>query len=158
MDKRDYYEVLGVARDADAGAIKSAYRRSAMEHHPDRNPGDRAAEERFKEAAEAYEVLSDPEKRAQYDRYGHAGLGNGGTRAQQATNIADIFSMFFGDDLFGGGGFGPTPGADLGAELEIELAEAALGTRATVRVEALSPCERCGASAPSWRKRSPISS
>lgn len=144
--KADYYDTLGVQRGADEAEIKRSFRRLARELHPDVNAHDPEADAKFRAVAEAYEVLSDPEKRARYDRFGHAGMDGGGSRASQASNIADIFSMFFGDDLFGGGGFGPTPGADLGAEIEIELAEAALGTRATVRVEALSPCERCGAS------------
>src|ERR1044072_4385877 len=107
MSKRDYYEVLGVGKSASADEIKKSYRKVAMQFHPDRNPGDKAAEEKFKEAAEAYEVLSDADKRAQYDRFGHAGVGNG--RAGQG-GMDDIFSQFgdiFGDDIFGsffGGG------------------------------------------------------
>ena len=105
MSKRDYYEVLGVSKAAPADEIKKAYRKVAMQFHPDRNPGDKAAEEKFKEAAEAYEVLSDADKRAQYDRYGHAGLaGNGrGGFSGGNMNMDDIFSQFgdiFGDDLF----------------------------------------------------------
>src|ERR671912_2075434 len=103
MSKRDYYETLGVAKGAGAEEIKKAYRKVAMQYHPDRNPGDKVAEEKFKEAAEAYEILSDPDKRATYDRYGHEGLRRGG----QSPNfdgfgsINDLFSAFFG----GGGGF-----------------------------------------------------
>src|SRR5687767_14473181 len=111
VTKRDYYEILGVERTADEQTLKGAYRKLALQHHPDRNPGDKAAEEKFKEAAEAYEVLSDAEKRAQYDRFGHAGLsGNGRGFGGQNVNMEDIFSQFgdiFGDDLFGsffGGG------------------------------------------------------
>ena len=111
MAKRDYYEILGVAKSASADEIKKAYRKVAMQFHPDRNPGDKAAEEKFKEAAEAYEVLSDQEKKAQYDRFGHAGLNNrGGFGGGQGMNMDDIFSNFgdiFGDDIFGsffGGG------------------------------------------------------
>src|SRR5437016_9693523 len=100
MEKRDYYDILGVSRDADGGVIKSAYRKCAMQHHPDRNPGDHTAEERFKEAAEAYEVLSDPEKRALYDRYGHAGPRQAGFDG--FSGMEDIFSHFA--DLFGGFG------------------------------------------------------
>src|ERR1700748_689919 len=105
MSKRDYYEVLGLSKGASADEIKKSYRKVAMQFHPDRNPGDKAAEEKFKEAAEAYEVLSDADKRAQYDRYGHAGLsGNGRGFGGSNMNTEDIFSQFgdiFGDDLFG---------------------------------------------------------
>src|SRR5271170_1222592 len=101
--KRDYYEVLGVTKNASGDEIKKSYRKVAMQYHPDRNPGDKSAEEKFKEAAEAYEVLSDADKRAQYDRYGHAGLSNNG-RGFGGMNTEDIFSQFgdiFGDDIFG---------------------------------------------------------
>ena len=110
-NKRDYYEVLGVGKNAGNDEIKKAYRKVAMQHHPDRNPGDKAAEEKFKEAAEAYEILSDTEKKAQYDRYGHAGVsGNGRGYRGSGMNTEDIFSQFgdiFGEDIFGnffGGG------------------------------------------------------
>src|SRR5580765_1174270 len=102
MSKRDYYEVLGVNKSASSDEIKKAYRKVAMQHHPDRNPGDKASEEKFKEAAEAYEVLSDGDKRSQYDRFGHAGLsGNGRGFGGHGMNMEDIFSQFgdiFGDD------------------------------------------------------------
>ncbi|HEX6192606.1 MAG TPA: DnaJ domain-containing protein, partial [Chitinophagaceae bacterium] len=106
MSKRDYYEILGVGKTASTDEIKKAYRKVAMQHHPDRNPGDKSAEEKFKEAAEAYEVLSDADKKAQYDRYGHAGVsGNGrGNYGTGGMNMEDIFSQFgdiFGDDIFG---------------------------------------------------------
>jgi len=113
MSKRDYYEILGVSKSASAEDIKKAYRKVAMQFHPDRNPGDKGAEEKFKEAAESYEVLSDADKKAQYDRYGHAGLSNngrGGFSGGGSMNMDDIFSQFgdiFGDDIFGsffGGG------------------------------------------------------
>src|SRR5574339_561915 len=106
MTKRDYYEILGVSKTATADEIKKSYRKVAMQYHPDRNPGDKAAEEKFKEAAEAYEVLSDQDKRAQYDRFGHAGVsgnGRGGFNGGN-MNMDDIFSQFgdiFGDDIFG---------------------------------------------------------
>src|SRR5205809_3448116 len=105
MSKRDYYEILGVAKSASADEIKKAYRKVAMQYHPDRNPGDKAAEEKFKEAAEAYEILSDQDKRAQYDRYGHAGVSNNGRGGHPGgMNMDDIFSQFgdiFGEDIFG---------------------------------------------------------
>src|SRR4051812_33318025 len=108
--KRDYYEVLGVSKNASAEEVKKAYRKVAMQYHPDRNPGDKAAEEKFKEAAEAYEVLSDGEKKAQYDRFGHAGVKGNGRGNGGAQSAEDIFSQFgdvFGEDIFGsffGGG------------------------------------------------------
>src|SRR6188508_2552528 len=97
MSKRDYYEILGVQKNASADEIKKAYRKVAMQYHPDRNPGDKTAEEKFKEAAEAYEVLSDADKKAQYDRYGHAGLSGNGRGYGGGMNMGDIF----GDDVFG---------------------------------------------------------
>ena len=110
MSKRDYYEILGVSKSSTADEIKKAYRKVAMQFHPDRNPGDKEAEEKFKEAAEAYEVLSDQDKRGQYDRYGHAGVNGRGGGGAHGMNMDDIFSNFgdiFGDDIFGsffGGG------------------------------------------------------
>src|SRR6476661_8013346 len=105
MSKRDYYEILGVSKGAAADEIKKAYRKVAMQYHPDRNPGDKAAEEKFKEAAEAYEILSDTDKKAQYDRYGHAGVsGNGRGYPGGGMNVDDIFNQFgdiLGDDIFG---------------------------------------------------------
>src|SRR3954469_15897843 len=106
MSKRDYYEILGVSKGSSADEIKKAYRKVAMQFHPDRNPGDKAAEDKFKEAAEAYEVLSDEQKKAKYDRYGHQAFapGSGGFGGGHATNMEDIFSQFgdiFGDDIFG---------------------------------------------------------
>ena len=107
MEKRDYYEVLGVDKKASADEIKKAYKKMAIKYHPDRNPGDKEAEDKFKEAAEAYEVLSDENKRARYDQFGHAGMGGaaGGSYGGQGMSMDDIFSMF--GDIFGGhGGFG----------------------------------------------------
>src|SRR5438874_108186 len=111
MSKRDYYEILGVTKSASVDEIKKSYRKVAMQYHPDRNPGDKSAEEKFKEAAEAYEILSDQDKRAQYDRYGHAGVSNNGRGGHPGNmNMEDIFSQFgdiFGEDIFGsffGGG------------------------------------------------------
>src|SRR5277367_6377279 len=113
--KKDFYEILGVSKSATQDEIKKAYRKVAMQFHPDRNPGDKSAEEKFKEAAEAYEVLSDADKRAQYDRYGHAGLNN--NRGSGFGSTEDIFSQFgdiFGEDIFGsffgGGGRGRSTG------------------------------------------------
>src|SRR5215213_10753657 len=109
MSKRDYYEILGVAKGSSSDEIKKAYRKVAMQYHPDRNPGDKSAEEKFKEAAEAYEVLSDADKKSQYDRFGHAGVSGNG-RGAHGPNMEDIFSNFgdiFGEDVFGsffGGG------------------------------------------------------
>jgi molecular chaperone DnaJ len=103
--KRDYYEILGVAKSASADEIKKAYRKLALQFHPDRNPGDKAAEEKFKEAAEAYDILSNDEKRAKYDRFGHQGAAGGfGGGGQAGMNMDDIFSQF--GDIFGGGGDG----------------------------------------------------
>src|SRR5947209_2081053 len=149
---RDYYEVLGVSRDADEGTIKKAFRRLARELHPDVNTHDPQAEEKFKEAAEAYEVLSDPERRATYDRYGHDGLRSGGYAPNFDTfgSVSDIFNAFFGGgggfgDLFGGGGraTGPVQGGDVAVAAEIDLAEAARGTTAEVAYDAVSLCGRC---------------
>src|SRR5215216_7071611 len=113
MAKKDFYEILGVGKSASAEEIKKSYRKVAMQYHPDRNPGDKSAEERFKEAAEAYEILSDQDKRAQYDRYGHAGVSSNGRGGHPGgMNMEDIFSQFgdiFGEDIFGsffGGGGG----------------------------------------------------
>ena len=114
MAKRDYYEVLGVSKNASEDELKKAYRKLALKYHPDRNPGDKEAEEKFKEAAEAYSVLSDKDKRARYDQFGEAGLGDNGGFGGAGMNMDDIFSMF--GDLFGGhgGGFGGLGGFDFG--------------------------------------------
>lgn len=146
MDKPDYYQLLGVARDADEREIKKAYRKLAMQHHPDRNPGDCAAEEQFKLASEAYEVLRDPDKRRLYDTYGHAGLSGAGFSG--FGGVDDIFSQFsdiFGD-LFGFGGRGrggAGQGSDLRYDLEIEFAEAATGTKRTITVPRHIRCKVC---------------
>ena len=108
MSKRDYYEVLGVRRDADATEIKKAYRQMALKFHPDKNPGDKVAEDNFKEAAEAYEVLSNIEKRQRYNQFGHQGMGNNGGYSGGGMNMEDIFSHF--GDVFGGGGSLPRVG------------------------------------------------
>jgi molecular chaperone DnaJ len=157
MSKRDYYEVLGVARDADAKAIKSAYRKLAMQHHPDQNPGNPEAEAKFKEVGEAYAVLSDADKRAAYDRMGHAAFQNGGggrgpfgAGAGSAADFADIFEQVFGDAFGmgrrGGGGArrgGPARGSDLRYDMEITLEDSFHGKDATIRVPTTVTCERC---------------
>jgi molecular chaperone DnaJ len=148
---RDYYDVLGVSRDADDATIKKAFRRLARELHPDVNTHDPQAEEKFKEAAEAYEVLSDPDRRATYDRYGHEGLRSGGyaPNFDAFGSVADIFNAFFGGagglgDLFGGGRpTGPAQGPDVAAAAEIDLAEAARGATVAVSYEVVSLCEHC---------------
>src|SRR3954449_12166436 len=146
--KRDYYEVLGLKREASADEIKKAYRKLALKNHPDKNPGDPEAEKRFKEGAEAYEVLSDHEKRARYDRYGHAGMDGAGVH--NFRNAEDIMSAF--SDIFGGGLFGdmfgqrrrgPRAGQDLITRLEIDLIEAARGATKTLEMNRNETCPDC---------------
>lgn len=148
--KNDYYEILGVDREASTDEIKKCYRKLAMQYHPDRNPGDKEAEEKFKEAAEAYEVLSDEGKRQLYDRYGHEGLNNSGFRG--FSGVEDVFASFsdiFGD-IFGFGGArsrsrtAARAGADLRYDLEISFMEAAFGTTRDIDVEKYETCEQCG--------------
>lgn len=150
--KRDYYEVLGVQREANEAEIKSAYRKLAMKYHPDKNPGDQEAEEKFKEAAEAHRVLSDPQQRARYDRFGHAGVGTatagGGQGFGDFTNIEDLLGDLFGfRDVFNSGGRRSSSqvqrGADLRYDLEITLEEAANGVKPRVRIPRLETCETC---------------
>ena len=167
MIKRDYYEVLNVGKNASADEIKKNYRKHAMKYHPDRNPGDKEAEEKFKEAAEAYEVLNDAEKRRIYDTYGHEGLRGSGF--QGFTSFDDIFSSF-GDifeDFFGfsssgrGRKQGARRGADLRYDLEITLREAAQGVTKEIEIEMLSSCPECsgtGASEGSTPMRCPACS
>jgi molecular chaperone DnaJ len=149
---RDYYDVLGVAREATPEEIKSAYRKAALKHHPDRNPGDRKAEESFKDAAEAYAILSDPEKRGRYDRFGHQGVSGAGatTGFDEAVfgDFADILGDLFGfGDPFGRGRRrGPRRGTDLGYDLEMSLEEAAFGKEAEVHLTRTLACEECGGS------------
>ena len=156
MSKRDYYETLAVARTATESEIKSAYRKLAMKFHPDRNPGDQVAEEKFKEAAEAYAVLADPQKRSLYDRFGHAGIGQaaGGGGFDPSVfaefgDFADILGNMFGfGDLFGGGGRrrgGPQRGSDLRYDLEISFEESARGAETTVQIPRQENCEKCHA-------------
>ncbi|NMG43486.1 molecular chaperone DnaJ [Aromatoleum toluvorans] len=147
--KRDYYDVLGVNRDASDDEIKKAYRKLAMKHHPDRNPDNKDAEEKFKEAKEAYEILSDSQKRGAYDRYGHAGVdpsAGAGAGAQGFDGFADAFSDIFGDIFGGGGGRGRSNvyrGADLRYNLEISLEEAARGAEKTIRIPTVEECDTC---------------
>ena len=150
--KRDYYEVLGVARDAPLAEIKSAYRKLAVRFHPDRNPGDAAAEESFKEAAEAYAVLSDSERRARYDRFGHRATGSpaGGFDPSVFADFSDILGDLFGfGDLGGGrrrGRSAGVAGADLRYDLQIDFEEAVFGKEITLRVPRLETCEACSGS------------
>src|ERR1700754_5016355 len=163
MSKRDYYEVLGVTKTSSSEEIKKSYRKVAMQFHPDRNPGDKAAEDKFKEAAEAYEVLSDADKRAQYDRYGHAGLsgnGRGGFNGGN-MNMDDIFSQFgdiFGDDIFGsffgggrrgGGGNGRSRGvrgSNLRGKIKLNYEEIAKGVTKNIKVKKHVSCTTCSGS------------
>lgn len=146
--KRDYYEVLGVTRTATAEEIKKSYRQLALKNHPDRNPGDKAAEDRFKEAAEAYEILSDQEKRARYDRYGHAGVdGMGAPHFASAEDIMSAFQDILGGavfgDMFGTRRRGPRRGEDVMMKLEIELLEASRGASKTIEVDRHDACGEC---------------
>jgi molecular chaperone DnaJ len=154
MAKRDYYTVLGVSRDASEDAIKKAYRKLAMKFHPDRNSDDRHAEEKFKEAKEAYEVLTDAKKRAAYDQFGHAGVdpsmgfGAAGARGAEgfggfADAFGDIFGEIFGQQARGGRGSGVYRGADLRYNLELSLEEAARGAEVKIRIPTMEPCETC---------------
>ena len=150
MAKQDFYELLGVRRGAGAEDIKKAYRKLAMQHHPDRNPGDKASEHKFKELSEAYEVLKDEQKRAAYDRFGHAAFENGGNGPGGgagfgfgAGGFADIFDEMFGDFVGGQRGQGPGRGSDLRYNLEITLEDAFKGKQTSVRVPTLAQCETC---------------
>jgi molecular chaperone DnaJ len=175
MAKRDYYEVLGVSRNSSKDEIKKAYRKLAMQYHPDRNPGDKESEEKFKEAAEAYEILSSDDKKAQYDRFGHEGVRGSGYGSAGFSNVNDIFSHFsdiFGgssifDDFFGGGtqrgrgrrrGTG-TPGSDLRVTLKLTLEEIAAGVSKKIKIKKLVRCDQCsgsGADAATSTKTCPV--
>lgn len=153
MAKRDYYEVLGVERGASEAELKKAYRRLAMKYHPDRNPDDKESEEKFKEANEAYEILTDANKRAAYDQYGHAGvdpnMGGGAGGFGGGGNFSDIFGDVFGDIFGGGGGRGRSSvqrGSDLRYTLELDLEEAVRGTTVTIKVPTLVGCKTCDGS------------
>lgn len=146
--KRDYYEILGIARTAEEREVKSAYRKLALRYHPDKNPGDAEAEEHFKEAAEAYAVLSDAEKRARYDRFGHQGVAGGGFDPTIFADFSDILGDLFGfgGDPFGrrrGGAGGAQRGADLRYDLTLAFEEAVFGVEKTLRVPRLEGCEAC---------------
>lgn len=154
MSKRDYYEILEVTKTATESEIKAAYRKLAIKHHPDKNPDDHTAEEKFKEAAEAYSILSDAQKRAAYDRFGHQGVGAGAGGAgfnPGFSNIEDIFDLFGFGDMFGGQGGGRSGsrrsaaqrGADLRYDLEITLEEAATGKEEKLRIPRLETCDEC---------------
>ncbi|NLC76761.1 MAG: molecular chaperone DnaJ [Clostridia bacterium] len=157
MAKRDYYEVLGVSREATQEEIKKAYRKLTRKYHPDVNPGDKEAEEKFKEITEAYEVLGDEQKRANYDRFGHAGTdgagfggGFGGFQGTGFGGFEDIFDMFFGGSGFGGGGRSatrrPQRGADLRYDLSSSFEEAAFGTKKDISIPRTETCTTCGGS------------
>lgn len=152
MSKRDFYEVLGVERGSSEAEIKKAYRRLAMKYHPDRNPDDKDADEKFKEATEAYEVLSDAEKRQAYDQFGHAGVdpqmaGGGGFGGANFSDIfGDVFSDFFGGSSGGRTRGGPQRGRDLRYTIEITLEEAVRGTTVEIRVPTLTECKGCSGS------------
>lgn len=161
MSKRDYYEILGVAKNATEAEIKKAYRQMALKYHPDKNPGDKEAEEKFKEAAEAYEVLSNPEKKGRYDQFGHSGMGGAGrSGGGHGMNMDDIFSQFgdiFGggnpfESFFGGGGGGRggrrtvNRGSNLRIKVKLTLEEIAKGTEKKIKVNKMVGCQTCGGS------------
>ena len=153
--KRDYYEVLGVSKDADDAALKKAYRTLAKKYHPDANPGDKEAEKKFKEASEAYSVLSDPQKRQQYDQFGHAafdggagaGAGGFGGFDFSGADMGDIFGDFFGD-IFGGGrsrgrSSGPMKGANVRTSIRVTFEEAIFGCEKEIELDLKETCEKC---------------
>jgi molecular chaperone DnaJ len=174
MTKRDYYEVLGVNRNATKDEIKKAYRKLAMQYHPDRNPDDKSAEEKFKEAAEAYEILSHDDKRNNYDRFGHEGVRGSTFGSQGFSSVNDIFSHFsdiFGgssifDEFFGGSQRGRsrrrgsgTPGSDMRVNLKLTLEEIATGTSKKIKIKKLVKCDECngtGAQAGTSLKTCPV--
>src|SRR5215471_14122952 len=155
MSQRDYYEILAVERDADDATLKSAYRKLALMYHPDRNPNNPDAAERFKEASQAYAILSDPEKRSRYDRFGHAGVSGGGAGgfpgfdASGFGDLSELFGGLFGFATgggFGGGASGPMAGSDLVYRMEISFRDAAFGVEAPITISRLERCEACDGS------------
>ena len=159
MAKQDYYATLGVARDASADDMKKSYRKLAMQLHPDRNPGDKTAEARFKELNEAYDILKDEQKRAAYDRFGHAAFENGGQGAGGfdfsggGAGLGDIFDQMFGDFMGGRGRGGPRGCNDIRAGVEIELTEAFAGTKVQLRVPTRVACEACAGTGSEGKER-----
>jgi molecular chaperone DnaJ len=158
MAKQDFYTTLGVARDASADDLKKAYRKLAMQYHPDRNPGDHAAEAKFKEINEAYDVLKDEQKRGAYDRYGHAafegGMGGGGGGFEAGGGLGDIFDQMFGDFMGGRRGGGKArSGGDIRTQVEIELTEAFAGTKTNLRVPTRVSCETCNGTGSETKER-----
>ncbi len=155
LSKRDYYEELGVSREAGEAELKASYRKLAMKHHPDRNPDNQASEERFKAVSEAYAVLSDAEKRSRYDRFGHAGVSGSGGAGQDVGDMggfSDVFNDIFGD-IFGGGGARRgrragrgQRGADLRYNLELDLSQVLTGMKATIDIPKMRPCKNCSGS------------
>ncbi|MCM3881657.1 MAG: molecular chaperone DnaJ [Vicinamibacterales bacterium] len=146
MSKRDYYQILGVEKNASDQQIKSAYRKLALQHHPDRNPGNKEAEDSFKEAAEAYAILSDADKRARYDRFGHAGVSSqagAGFDPSTFAGFEDVFGGIFGDFFGGARRGGPERGSDLRYDLEISFEESARGVETSIKVPRLETCESC---------------
>ena len=154
-EKRDYYEILGTSKDASPQQLKSAYKKMAIKFHPDKNPGNKEAEDKFKEAAEAYDVLNDPKKKAQYDQFGHAGMQGMGGGGGGFSNFDDIFSQFgdvFGDFFGGQGGgrgrrqrhAGPPPGEDLQIKIPLSLLEISKGTTKKVKLKRYAHCKPCG--------------
>jgi molecular chaperone DnaJ len=158
MAKQDFYTTLGVAKDVNADDLKKAYRKLAMQYHPDRNPGDHKAEARFKEISEAYDILKDDQKRAAYDRFGHAafeGGAGGGFDPAGAGGLGDIFDQMFGDFMGGGrrGGRGQRTGADIRQQVELDLAQAFTGTKVELRVPTRVACDACAGTGSEGRER-----
>ncbi len=160
MAKQDFYTTLGVAKDASADDLKKAYRKLAMQYHPDRNPGDASAEAKFKEVSEAYDILKDDQKRGAYDRYGHAafegGMGGGGAGGFEGGGLGDIFDQMFGDFMGGrrGGGGGQRTGGDIRTQVEIELTDAFAGVKMPIRVPTRVACEACNGTGSESKERS----
>src|SRR5262249_6673453 len=154
MSQRDYYEILSVSRDADDVTLKSAYRKLALMYHPDRNPNNPDAAEKFREASQAYAVLSDPEKRSRYDQFGHAGVSGAGSGfpgfdASGFGDLSELFGGLFGFATgagFGGGAPGPVAGSDLVYRMEISFRDAAFGVEAPIAISRLERCETCDGS------------